>query len=134
MRLQRCTLVKLTAVVALSGLSSCVRNEHLTTELAAIQIMRSISAAEIQYFLQNNKYADTLATLSSATLIPSTLASGEKDGYVFILALKPGGFAIQAAPKVFGTTGGRTFYCDQDGVIRQNLGPEPASANSPEVK
>ncbi len=124
----------LAAVVAIACSLACVRNNRLAAELAAIQSMRAISAAEVQYYLQNNKYADSLATLSSATLIPSTLASGEKDGYVFTLALTPGGFAIQAAPKVFGTTGGRTFYSDQDGVIRQNLGPEPATASSAEAK
>jgi len=137
MRLRRSTL-KLSAVATIACCSlACVRfasDNRLPSELATIRSIRSISAAELQYFLQNNKYADTLATLSSAGLIPSTLASGDKDRYVFTLALKPGGFAIQAAPKLFGSTGGRTFYSDQDGVIRQNLGPEPATENSPEVK
>jgi hypothetical protein len=121
-------------VLALACSLACVRNDHLAAELAAIQSMRSILVAEVQYYSQYGKYADTLAALGSGGLIPPAVASGEKDGYVFTLALKPVGFAIQAAPKVFGQTGGRTFFCNQDGVIRQNVGPEPATENSPEVK
>jgi hypothetical protein len=44
------------------------------------------------------------------------------------------GYAVHADPKVFGGTGRRTFYLDQNGIVHQNLGQEPASESSSEIK
>jgi len=38
------------------------------------------------------------------------------------------GYAISAVPVAYGNTGSRTFYSDQTRVIRENDGPEPATA------
>jgi prepilin-type N-terminal cleavage/methylation domain-containing protein len=70
----------------------------------------------------------------AANLIPARLASGEKDGYLFVIALTPVGYSVNANPKVFGGTGRRTFYLDQDGIVHQNWSQEPASVVSPEFK
>jgi hypothetical protein len=69
-----------------------------------------------------------------ANLIPGSLASGEKDGYRFVMTATPGGYTLVATPEVFGKTGRRTFFLDQDGIVHQNWGPELASADSPEFK
>ena len=37
-----------------------------------------------------------------------------------MLALTPLGYSVNANPKVFGGTGRRTFYIDQDGTGHQN--------------
>ena len=42
--------------------------------------------------------------------------------------------SIVASPEVFGSTGRRTLYLDQDGIVHENWGPELASADSPEFK
>jgi len=65
--------------------------------------------------------------------IAADLASGEKQGYRFTLMRSPSGYAITAVPVAFGSTGVRTFYSDQSLVIRENHGPDAASASSPEV-
>ena len=89
------------------------------------------------------KYAASLAELGppnrggaegpqGAHLIPAALASGEKNGYLFVLSLTPAGYTLNATPKTFGSTGRRTFYLDQDGVVHQNWGRDPATADSPE--
>jgi len=67
-------------------------------------------------------------------LIPGDLASGKKGGYTFTLTQTPQGYTITGVPDVFGTTGRRTFYSDQNMVIRQNWTQEPATAASPELK
>jgi hypothetical protein len=105
---------------------------------------QTIQQAETQYQSQFGDYAPTLKELgppangaagpASAKLIPPSLASGEKDGYLFSVGRTTEGFSINANPKVFGKNGRRTFYLDQDGIIHQNWGPEPATATSPEVK
>jgi len=47
--------------------------------------------------------------------------------YVFLLALTESGYQINANPKTFGATGRRTFYLDQNGIVHQNWGREPAA-------
>jgi type II secretory pathway pseudopilin PulG len=105
-------------------------------EMAVIHELQFINTVQIQYKSQFQRYATTLSELgpNRANLIPSTLASRDKDGYVFILTPTPSGYAIHANPKVFGRSCRRTFYTDQNGLIRQNWSAEPANASSPEFK
>jgi len=113
-------------------------------ETAVIKEVQTIHHAETQYSSQFGKYAATLVELGppvqgvsgpqAAFLIPRSLAKGEKDGYVFLLALTESGYQINANPKTFGATGRRTFYLDQNGIVHQNWGREPAAENSPEIE
>ena len=120
------------------------RAKMMAFETGAIRDISTIHTAQAQYYSQFGKYATSLAQLGSgssgipdgsfAGLIGPDLASGEKNGYKFTLQAAPGGYALQANPATFGTTGSRTFYSDQSLVIRQNYGPEPATASSPEIR
>jgi type IV pilus assembly protein PilA len=121
------------------------REVFRATETAAIRDMEIISSMQTQYFSQFGKYASTLMELgppasgvtsgpSGANLIPTSLASGRKNGYVFTVAGVPAGYTVRATPILFGKTGRRTFYVDQRMIIHQNWGPEPASAESPEFQ
>jgi type IV pilus assembly protein PilA len=78
--------------------------------------------------------ASGAATAAAADLINSSLASGEKSGYKFTMTGNQGGYAVSAVPIVYGDTGSRSFYSDQDMVIRGKCGPEPATASSKELK
>jgi type IV pilus assembly protein PilA len=99
---------------------------------------------QTQYMSQFGQFATSLAELGppasgaagpqAADLIPSTLSSGDKDGYTFTLTGTPSGYSLTAVPKVFNTNGRRTFYSDQNMIIHQNWSAEPATANSPELK
>lgn len=115
-------------------------------EMAAIEEMQTINKAEIQYYSQFNQYATSLAQLgppatagaaegpTAANLIPASLASGTAGGYNFTIAPTQSGYALTAVPKSFGSTGRRTFYTDQSGVVRQNWTSEPATEKSDELK
>jgi len=113
-------------------------------EVAVIQAIRTLHSAQTQYMSQFGTYATSLAQLGppasggpgpqAADLIPSSLSGGEKDGYVFTLTVTPSGYTINANPKVYNSTGRRTFFSDQNMTIRQNWGQEPATATSPELK
>jgi type IV pilus assembly protein PilA len=113
-------------------------------EVVVIREIQTIHQAQTQYVSQFGDYAATLAELGppangavgprAAYLIPASLASGEKDGYIFTMTTTATGYVVSANPKVFGTTGRRTFYLDQDGIVHQNWGQEPATVNSPELK
>jgi hypothetical protein len=118
---------------------------YRAAEMAAIRDIEIISSMQTQYFSQFGKYASSLVELGppasgfnagswGANLIPTSLASGRKNGYVFTVAGVPSGYTVRATPILFGKTGRRTFYVDQRMMIHQNWGPEPASANSPEFK
>ena len=113
-------------------------------ETAAIGAIRTIHTAQVQYYSQYGKYAATLTELgppasgaaspAAADLIGNDLAGGEKQQYKFTVTGSPGGYVINANPLVYNSSGSRTFFSDQSMVIHQNYGPEPATANSPEMK
>jgi type IV pilus assembly protein PilA len=155
MRLQRrapsgFSLVELLIVIAIITILLSVAIPHMLSmrsdaaETMVIREIQTILQAQTQYSSQFGKYASTLVELgppasgaggtSAANLIPASLASGEKDGYLFTLTSTPGGFEVNANPKVFGSTGRRTFYSDESGLIHQNWGQEPATVQSPELR
>jgi hypothetical protein len=92
---------------------------------------------------QYGRFATTLAELgppnsggpspASADLIGGDLSQGTKNGYKFTLAGNAGGYVINANPESYNNTGSRSFYSDQTMVVRENNGPEPATAQSKEV-
>jgi hypothetical protein len=71
---------------------------------------------------------------AGADLIQASLASGEKDQYLFALTATQQGYSLVATPKVFNSSGRKSFYTDQSMTIRESMGPEPANATSAEVK
>ncbi len=115
-------------------------------EMAAVAEISTINKAEVQYYSQFGQYATSLAQLGppasagaaegpqAAGLIPNGLATGASGGYNFTIAPSAQGYAVTAVPKVFNSTGRRTFYTDQSGITRQNWGQDPATPNSPELR
>ena len=139
----RIVLILILAVLVLAIRGG--KQDFHPTEMAAVRDIQTIVSMQAQYMSQFGKYAASLAELGpagngvrpgpwAADLIPASLASGQKDGYLFRIARTPGGYSINAEPIVFGKTGRRTFYTDQSIIIHQNWGPEPSSADSPEFK
>lgn len=127
--------------IAIPAFQSVLMNMR---ETAVIKEVQTIAQAETQYASQFGKYAATLTELGppaagtsgpqAAFLIPRSLAKGEKDGYVFTLAVADSGYQVHANPKTFGNTGRRTFYLDQNGIVHQNWNREPATESSPEIE
>ncbi len=113
-------------------------------EMAVVREVQTVNTAQVQYMSQFGKFAASMAELgppasggpgpSAADLIPGSLASGDKDGYTFILAATPSGYTLNVNPKVFNSTGRRSFFSDQSMIIHQNWSAEPANASSPEMK
>jgi type IV pilus assembly protein PilA len=126
---------------ALPRFAAAEINAH---EVAALQAIRTLNSAQTQYMSQFGRYASVLSQLGppasggsnvqAADLIPTSLANGDKDGYTFTLTATPTGYTINTNPKVYNSTGRRTFFCDQNMTIREHWGPEPATATSDELK
>lgn len=100
-------------------------------ELSAIALIQAIGQAEATYRLDHGQYSGSFEQLGSA--LPIDL-SGGKNGYRFKLTGSPGAFSIEATPALFGSTGSRSFYSDETMVVRENNGPEPATAKSPDIQ
>lgn len=109
--------------------------------------MRALNTACITYKEQYAGYPRTLANLGpsdapssdSANLLDATLATGQRNGYVFAyVPVERDGdrvirYAVTAGPISPNSTGTRHFFVDQSGVIRQEE-KGPASANSPPLE
>lgn len=114
-------------------------------EMAAIAQIGTIQKAEVQYYSQFGQYATALTQLGPPTssgaaegpqasgLIPASLANGSGSGYNYTVTQTPTGYAVVAVPKTFNSTGRRTFYSDQSGIIRENWGQDPATQQSAEL-
>jgi type IV pilus assembly protein PilA len=114
-------------------------------EMAAIAEIGTVQKAQVQYYSQFGQYATALTQLGppassgaaegpqAAGLIPASLANGSGSGFTFTLTATPTGYALTAVPKAFGSTGRRTFYSDQTGIIRENWGQDPATQQSAEL-
>jgi type IV pilus assembly protein PilA len=144
------TLIELIIVMAiiliLGALVVGPMNQQLMMahETAAVGQIKTIQAAEAQYFSQFGKYPASLAALGppstreispeAAGLIPAKLALGRKSGFVFASAPTADGYALTALPEKFGSTGRRSFYSDQTLVIRTSWTVQAAGAGSAEIE
>jgi prepilin-type N-terminal cleavage/methylation domain-containing protein len=144
------TLIELLIVVAIVLIIAAIAVPKLdkarmhTQEMAAIEQIKTVQAAQSMYYSQFGKFATKMEELgppasgqsgpAAADLIPGDLAKGLKTGYQFVMQGGPAGYAVNANPQTFNSTGRRTFYSDQTHVIRENWGSEPATANSNEIK
>jgi type IV pilus assembly protein PilA len=116
------------------------KTQMFMKETAAIKAIQTIHQMEVQYQSQYGRYAVSLAELgppasgaptpAAADLIGSDLSGGTKQGYKYTLTGNQAGYVITAVPEAYGSSGSRTFFSDQTMVIRENYGPEPATANS----
>jgi type IV pilus assembly protein PilA len=118
--------------------------QRFARETAAVGAVRTLHQMQVQYQSQYGRYATSLTELgppangadtpASAGLIGGDLASGVKGGYKFTMTGNAAGYQINATPTSYGSSGNRSFYSDQTMVIRENYGPEPASASSAQMQ
>jgi prepilin-type N-terminal cleavage/methylation domain-containing protein len=143
------TLIELLIVMAIILVIAAIAFPQMGKQLmaahesAVIQQIKTLHQGEIQYYSQFGQYATSLTQLgppasgaagpTAADIIPKNLADGHASGYIFTVTGTPTGYAINAVPEQFGSSGSRTFYSDQTLVTRNNYTQEPATANSPAI-
>ncbi len=133
------SLIELLIVVAIIGIIAAIAIPNLmqsraaANEASAIASVRTIVTAQITFSatVGNGAFGGDLNALEAAGFIDSALGSGVKDGYNFATAGGGAGvFTVTASAVTQGTTGTRSFFADQTGVIRYENGPG-AGAGSP---
>ena len=146
-------------IIAAIAIPNLLRARTAANEASAVGSLRVILTAETTFNdSYANGFSPDLASLGGnatgqdtcdrAGLVDRVLASGQKNGYRFTyvplgqVALSEGAksrsctrpgaqsFEIHADPITRGTTGRRSFYVDQTGVIRYNR-EGPATSDSP---
>src|SRR5215831_5260898 len=112
-------------LVAAMAIPNFLAARAAANEAAAMYSLRQIHEAEVTYHSKtHNRYYGTANDLQSDSLIPPELASGTKSGYRFkIEVIKDGdggsaGFAATAVPTVYQSSGRRSFFIDETGVLR----------------
>lgn len=131
------------AAIAIPNLLHSNLSENESTAVASLQ---SLNSACENYAKLYGGYPKSLSTLgpdgaassASADLIDGALAGGTKSGYAFTYT--PGasgvsgnilGYHIMANPVTPGTSGRRSFFTDQSGVIRANMAGAADASSTP---
>jgi type IV pilus assembly protein PilA len=151
-------LIPLILIIAAIAIPNLLRAREAANEASAVGSLRTIDIAAIRYSAAYaNGFPPTLISLDGtrdaaprcdhAQLIDSALASGQSNGYTFTYVPTgtqilrkdakargctiPGSssFEVHADPIARGTTGQRSFFTDQTGVIRVDENA-PASSES----
>ena len=118
-------VVAIIALLAAIAIPNLLRARLNSNESAAISALKTIATGAISFRSVNVAYPANLAALSGATpayidgalgaALPGTNGRG---GYVFTLAGTASAFTATAQPVIFQTTGVRSFFVDESGVIR----------------
>jgi type IV pilus assembly protein PilA len=140
-------VVAIILIIAAIAIPNLLRSKMAANESSAVGSLRTLTTAQATYSsMYNVGYATTYAelgpgpnTCATANLIDAVLTAGVKSGYTFTpfvttpnltaaAILAATGCADGAAtwntnanPTTCDTTGHRTFYVDQTGVIRFNV-------------
>ncbi len=131
-------VVAIIMIIAAIALPNLIMARMSANEASAVQSLRTIQTAETEYAttypnlgfsatlgaLGGNSSSSCVASSSQACLIDNILASGTKSGYTITWTgdgLTPSiSYTINADPLVRGSSGRRSFFTDQPGVIRYN--------------
>jgi len=138
------TLIELMVVIAVIAIVSAIAIPSImdarktANEASAISSLRTIVTANEQYQTRfvDHGYAADLTTLMDVGYLDQVLGSGVKAGYQFNYT--PGGliggsivrYSCRAEATSQGTTGDRSFFVDDTGVLRFKEGPGASDADA----
>jgi type II secretory pathway pseudopilin PulG len=122
-------------VIAAIAIPNLVKSQQAARETAALREVQAIGSAQLMYSLTKGEGRFTnLRTLGQEGLIDSTLATGQKGGFVFTSEPVNGGtiamFDTTARPVEAGSfgTGNRSFYSNESNVVFESNGNVPPKA------
>ena len=125
-------------IIAAIAIPNLLVARRAANEGSALSSLRTLASAEMTYQATRGagKYG-TLNDLAADGLIDAKLATGTKNGYNFTVELTNDeseypGFAVVGVPVTSGSTGNRSFYIDETGVMRaSNNAGRPSTKMDP---
>jgi type IV pilus assembly protein PilA len=151
-------VVAIILIIAAIAIPNLLRSRMAANEASAVGSLRTLNTAAVTYSTTyGNGFPPTLAsmgpvagggnaaTCDNADLVDSVLAAGQKSGYNITYTganaiaaaaanCANAGFntyTINADPVTRGTTGQRSFFTDESGVIRFNATQAAAATDAP---
>ena len=140
-------VVAIILIIAAIAIPNLLKSKMAANESSAVGSLRTVNTGEVTYASScpNIGYSSTLVELNAGAnctagvgIIDSVLAAGTKSGFTFTYTAVQAGtlyatYKTTALPVVYQTTGNRSFYSDQTGVIRYALvgSAAPTVASSP---
>jgi type IV pilus assembly protein PilA len=141
-------VVAIILIIAAIAIPNLLRSRMAANEASAVGSVRTLNTSAVTYSstYPANGYPATLASMggpspctavpATACLIDAVLSAGTKSGYTFTWvgdgATPSVGYSITAIPVSVGTSGQRSFFSDQSGVIRyQTTGATPLVTDPP---
>ena len=127
-------------VIAAISIPNLLASRRAANESGAIRSLRVLHQAEQTYQATKGQgNYGTLSDLHSESLISADMARDVRSGYRFKVEVfkagigSPAAFAVMAVPTEYGSTGRRSFFVDETGVIRgeDNHGLEASKATPP---
>jgi type II secretory pathway pseudopilin PulG len=128
-------------IVAAIAIPNLLASRRAANEGATLATLRKLDDAEFTYQATHasGQYG-TLDQLAADQLISPELAAGHRYGYKFTIEITEDGtagisprFQIVAVPLTYGSSGRRSFYLDETGIIRgeDNRGAEASELTPP---
>lgn len=112
-------------IIAAIAIPNLLASRRAANEGASISTLRKLHEAEATYqATSGNGDYGTLDELAANRLISPELATGARYGYKFTVNVKAAGydepprFQVVGVPLTYGSSGLRSFYIDETGVIR----------------
>jgi prepilin-type N-terminal cleavage/methylation domain-containing protein len=143
-------VVAIILIIAAIAIPNLLRSKMAANEASAVGSLRSINTAEVTYSstyptqgfgtLVQLSYggAGCTGTVAHACLIDDTLAAGTKSGFTFAASNLTGTpvstYSMNADAITIGSSGNRSFFTDQTGVIHAKAGANGAAATDPALQ
>jgi len=127
-------VVLIIGVIAQIAIPNLLQSRIAGNEGSAINTVRTIISAEMLFAttMGGGRYG-TLDKLSQGSLLDSVVGSATKDGYTFAISLGSADttYNVNARPVSYQSTGSRSFFGDETGMIRYTTANSPATNGSP---
>jgi type IV pilus assembly protein PilA len=139
-------VVAIILIIAAIAIPNLIKSKMAANEASAVGSVRTINTGEVNYAASCPAvgFSATLIELNTGAvcaggkgIIDPVLAANKKSGYVFAYTPTQGGdnlndtYTQTGIPATVGTTGQRSFFSDQTGVIRYNLAGATPTVGDP---